>query len=306
MKDILLRTGLTDRAVRLYIDSGLLSPNEEVGYTGRRSLDFSEEDVKTLCAIATLRRADFTIADIKRMQTEPENIGIIIAEHRKKLADDIETKKKILQNLYGLDSDASLSEDGKMLYTDVALLIEKSASENQIPGEDSSMRAGDFKLMIKRRIPSMCAVMVLFVMLLLIVPIFFKAAFGEYTILQEGGFTMSYHYTGEAFAEYFAVFVSLIFLTAAFVMVAAHVLTGKKMLILLCGVFSLVFILIIAMLPEEIRLGIYRYEFMNFRFSPIGNLYGPNMEGFIRSLKYVGAAIAAVLSAVGFMLNEKE
>ena len=29
MKDVLKRTGLTDRAVRLYIDAGLLSPRQE-------------------------------------------------------------------------------------------------------------------------------------------------------------------------------------------------------------------------------------------------------------------------------------
>ena len=61
MKDIIGRTGLTDRAVRLYIEEGLLSPSAESDYTGRRSFDFSEEDVRQLETIAILRRAGFPL-----------------------------------------------------------------------------------------------------------------------------------------------------------------------------------------------------------------------------------------------------
>ncbi len=61
MKDVLARTGLTDRAVRLYIENGLLSPRQESNYAGRKSIDFSEEDVETLEVIATLRKSGFSL-----------------------------------------------------------------------------------------------------------------------------------------------------------------------------------------------------------------------------------------------------
>ena len=34
MKEVLAQTGLTDRAVRLYIDNGLIAPDIEENYSG--------------------------------------------------------------------------------------------------------------------------------------------------------------------------------------------------------------------------------------------------------------------------------
>jgi DNA-binding transcriptional MerR regulator len=65
MKDVLARTGLSDRAVRLYIENGLLSPRQDSSYAGRKSITFSEEDVEILEVIATLRRAGFSLSDIR-------------------------------------------------------------------------------------------------------------------------------------------------------------------------------------------------------------------------------------------------
>ena len=61
MKDVLARTGLSERAVRLYIENGLLSPRQDSSYAGRKSITFSEEDVEALEVIATLRRAGFSL-----------------------------------------------------------------------------------------------------------------------------------------------------------------------------------------------------------------------------------------------------
>ena len=48
MKEICERTGLTDRAVRLYIENGLLFPEKTASYSGRESIRFSEEDAVVL------------------------------------------------------------------------------------------------------------------------------------------------------------------------------------------------------------------------------------------------------------------
>ena len=40
IKEVIEKTGLTDRAVRLYIDEGLTSPSIEESYNGRKSIDF--------------------------------------------------------------------------------------------------------------------------------------------------------------------------------------------------------------------------------------------------------------------------
>ncbi len=89
MKEVCERTGLTDRAVRLYIDNGLLSPVEESSYTGRKSIHFSEADVEILDAIATLRKADFSIDDIRDMQLHQDRTHTILDMHKQKLTGDI-------------------------------------------------------------------------------------------------------------------------------------------------------------------------------------------------------------------------
>lgn len=71
MKDMIERTGLTDRAVRLYIEEGLLTPRQESSYSGRRSFEFSEEDAQQLETISTLRRAGFSVAAIREMLMTP-------------------------------------------------------------------------------------------------------------------------------------------------------------------------------------------------------------------------------------------
>ena len=46
MKDVISQTDLTDRAVRLYIENGLVTPDLGETNAGRRSLDFSEGDIE--------------------------------------------------------------------------------------------------------------------------------------------------------------------------------------------------------------------------------------------------------------------
>ncbi len=68
IKEVIARTGLTDRAIRLYIENGLIMPENQKSYTGRNSFDFTEADVRQLEQIALLRKADFSIEQIKVLQ----------------------------------------------------------------------------------------------------------------------------------------------------------------------------------------------------------------------------------------------
>lgn len=67
IKEVIAATGLTDRAIRLYIEHGLLLPDTKESYSGRRNIEFSPKDVEKLTAISTLRRAGFSIAQIKAL-----------------------------------------------------------------------------------------------------------------------------------------------------------------------------------------------------------------------------------------------
>ena len=67
IKEICQKTGLTDRTVRYYIEEGLISPFYTENYLGRKSFDFSEEDLEALKNIATLRAFGFSVEEIKEL-----------------------------------------------------------------------------------------------------------------------------------------------------------------------------------------------------------------------------------------------
>ena len=71
-------TGLTARAIRVYIDEELIAPKFTENYLGRRSFDFTQEDVKALKNIATLRKYGFSIDEIRNIMLDSQNSIAII------------------------------------------------------------------------------------------------------------------------------------------------------------------------------------------------------------------------------------
>ena len=103
MKEICEKTGLTERAVRLYCERGLLSPDT---YTqnDREYLVFDEEDARALQCIATLRAADFSLDEIRTMQNEPFLIEKTVREHTARLMKECSEKLELCQALQAIDS----------------------------------------------------------------------------------------------------------------------------------------------------------------------------------------------------------
>lgn len=102
MKEICEKTGLTERAVRLYCERGLLSP---ATYTqnDREYLVFDERDEKALRCIATLREADFSLEEIRTMQNEPFLIAKTVREHTEKLIGESAAKLELCQKLQAIE-----------------------------------------------------------------------------------------------------------------------------------------------------------------------------------------------------------
>lgn len=132
IKAVCERTGLSDRAIRLYIDSGLLAPDKTENYAGRRSFDFSEEDIQRLDHIAVLRAAGFSIAQIKEILTDPQTIPRIVAEVTEKQESEFRRSEKVLTALRTLDEEIGSFEE----------LAQGLNDEEQPapPAEDSRMR----------------------------------------------------------------------------------------------------------------------------------------------------------------------
>ena len=74
IKAVCEMTGLTDRAVRYYIEEQLISPEYTENYLGRKSFEFTEDDVQQLQDISVLRKFGFSIAEIKEMYANPDLI----------------------------------------------------------------------------------------------------------------------------------------------------------------------------------------------------------------------------------------
>ena len=132
IKTVCERSGLSDRAVRLYIENGLLTPDKTENYAGRRSFDFSEEDVACLDRIAVLRAAGFSIAQIKEAQSDPQSIRRIVAEVTEKQETELRRSEKVLTALNALDEDVASFEK----LADVLNIEEQPAP----PAEDSRVR----------------------------------------------------------------------------------------------------------------------------------------------------------------------
>lgn len=73
MKDVCQMTGLTEKAIRLYVEQKLVEPEIEDG-VHRKSYFFHENDIERLKDIAALRTDGFALADIKMMLEDPTNI----------------------------------------------------------------------------------------------------------------------------------------------------------------------------------------------------------------------------------------
>ena len=103
IKEICRKTGLTDRTVRYYIEEQLIAPFYTENYLGRKSFDFSQEDLERLKNIATLRAFGFSVEEIKELSLG-ECDGIQIVETVKKRAgESLDESRRRLSALSALD-----------------------------------------------------------------------------------------------------------------------------------------------------------------------------------------------------------
>ena len=297
MKDVCGRTGLTDRAVRLYMDSGLITPDAESSYTGRKSIRFSESDVEILEAVATLRKADFSIADIRAMQSEPEKVEEILEAHKQKLVGDIENKQMILARLREIDGTAVPT------YMEIAGHLRRSASLNHIPKEDLSMRWRDVQEIVKKRIPALVAFAVMLVNVVLYTSVVVRAMFGEYRILGGGGVQWVYGIGKESIVPYLPVAAAWLCMAAVVVLLFSYIVKGRKKTLISIGILCVLTAILMFFPLGEAGLKVFDCEFVLYRFSFLWNIIGSNsreMDVFIRSLKFIPVVIAAIISLVSY------
>lgn len=101
MKDACQMTGLTEKAIRLYMEKKLVEPRMELG-VHRNAYSFSEEDIERLKDIAALRGAGFGLSDIKLMIDDPANISSLVEERETLLQREIEQMKSLRRTINNL------------------------------------------------------------------------------------------------------------------------------------------------------------------------------------------------------------
>ena len=100
--EVSLKTGLTEKAIRLYIQNELIHPHVEEGVQ-RNSYTFSETDVKELEEIAVFRKAGFSLFEISLIKEMPEKLPELLNTKLTSLEVEIEEKKTIKEAISRLE-----------------------------------------------------------------------------------------------------------------------------------------------------------------------------------------------------------
>lgn len=136
IKTVCEQTGLSDRAVRFYMEEKLIAPSYTENYLGRKSIDFSQEDVDVLRDIAVLRKFGFSIEEIRELQQDPASSVQILPDIRGRKQKVVAEEQEALTALLRLD------ETKPYGVSELAQALSAPAEERELPAEDQEDRLG--------------------------------------------------------------------------------------------------------------------------------------------------------------------
>ena len=103
IKEVSQKTGLSKKTIRFYEEEGLIQPTKTY-CNGRAYRDYSEAHIQALNEIATLRRARFSVDEIKTILASPEEIPEVFYAYRQRLRTE---KNALVQVLSVVDEIAA-------------------------------------------------------------------------------------------------------------------------------------------------------------------------------------------------------
>ncbi|MGI5894828.1 MAG: MerR family transcriptional regulator [Candidatus Merdivicinus sp.] len=101
IKEVCEKTGLTERAIRLYLEKGLLNPPNE-WRRGRTYYEYGEAEIARLKEISAFRSVGFSLENIREMIEHPENLPNILKVRCQEIREETvsaEENAKILEPL---------------------------------------------------------------------------------------------------------------------------------------------------------------------------------------------------------------
>ncbi|MBQ7186572.1 MAG: MerR family transcriptional regulator [Ruminococcus sp.] len=100
IKEVCRKTGLTEKAVRYYVESGLVTP-EEYTQRGRTFREYSEEDAEALRNVSTLRHIGLSVEEIR--SADSGGAARVMEGFLRDLGSEVERKQKLLDALSRAD-----------------------------------------------------------------------------------------------------------------------------------------------------------------------------------------------------------
>ena len=138
IKEVCSATGLTDKAIRFYISKELISPDFTENHSGRKSYDFSEEDVKVFSDIATLRKAGFTVEEIRQIIQYPCHSQKIINTFIKRKETEINISNTVLKRL------KTISAEDQLDLSSIAEVLQNQTKNISAPDSKIIFRSTDW------------------------------------------------------------------------------------------------------------------------------------------------------------------
>ena len=129
IKEVSQLTGLSKKTIRFYEEEGLIQP-EKTYQNGRAYRDYTEAHVEALKEIAILRKARFSVEEIKTISSLPEEIPAVFDSYRQRLQEEKQTLEQVLSVVNSISSDALTSKQ------DLVAQIEPGTQQAALPAID--------------------------------------------------------------------------------------------------------------------------------------------------------------------------
>ena len=98
IKEAARKTGLTEKTIRYYESRGLVLPDTEER-NGRTWRDYTEDHIRLLEAVATLRKAQFHVEEIDAILADPGSIPEVLDEVGRRVEEAYETLGRLRSEL---------------------------------------------------------------------------------------------------------------------------------------------------------------------------------------------------------------
>lgn len=129
IKEVSQKTGLSKKTIRFYEEEGLIQPTKTY-YNGRAYRDYSEAHIQALNEIATLRRARFSVEEIKTILSTPKEIPPLFESYRQRLRTEKDALVQVLAVVDEIAAEELTSKEALMEQ------ITPSAQELTLPATD--------------------------------------------------------------------------------------------------------------------------------------------------------------------------